>query len=189
MPLLVSRRGFCATAHQQPENKRLATLGLDYIVVGVPVYGCWYRHPQKPARIPTTAEKLLQSFVFPTSVNFRFFLEIKFGVDSSIVLLYISPVKLINLLPLLFLLSCSKENNSEPVDTEDPKHVSANVVGQWKLIAETSSPAYDWNGDGTPETDRFAVYSNCEKERIFNFVQGGTGTADAAPAVTIRLMS
>ena len=43
------------------------------------------------------------------------------------------------------------------------------TTGSWKMTAYTVSPAKDYNGDGTPDTDWFSFYYACEKDNTFTF--------------------
>lgn len=55
------------------------------------------------------------------------------------------------------------------------------ILGNWKLIAGTYSPAYDLNGDGFPDTDGYAVMLPCEKDNITSFLSGGVWKNDEGP--------
>lgn len=55
------------------------------------------------------------------------------------------------------------------------------ILGNWKLTAMIYSPAYDYNLDGTPETDAFAVMQICEKDNIISFLDGGAWKNDEGP--------
>ena len=46
--------------------------------------------------------------------------------------------------------------------------------GQWRIIAHTSNPGFDWNLDGTKETDLYSVYEPCEKDNYVVFKKDGT---------------
>lgn len=81
------------------------------------------------------------------------------------------------ILALLFI-SCNKSPNEDPKPDpvpDDPQNLSTEIIGKWKLSAETSNPAYDWNGDGVAETDVYAVRNSCRNDVGFTFKNDGTG--------------
>lgn len=65
---------------------------------------------------------------------------------------------------LLFLISCSKSENTPAPDNESPI-VSQKLIGTWTMTAQTSSVAWDWDGNGTSETDMYANYDACLKQK------------------------
>lgn len=84
------------------------------------------------------------------------------------------------ILALLFI-SCSKNSNSDqqPEQTpKDPLKLSSKLVGTWKLTAKISNPAFDYTGDGVPESDVYAALPSCYKNLGFTCNQNGTGVLD-----------
>ena len=64
--------------------------------------------------------------------------------------------------------SCSKK--------EDPSDKNRQILlGSWKLVAETSDKAYDWDGNGTLESDRFLLLDPCEQDRVITFSDPAIG--------------
>jgi len=89
-------------------------------------------------------------------------------------------MKFYTLLALCFLpycFACQKSKKEDAVNTDDPKNYTIKLEGNWKLSAQVSDIPYDWNGDGTTETNMWAVWSSCGRDVGFNFISGGTGTA------------
>lgn len=76
----------------------------------------------------------------------------------------------------LLFVSCSKSINDKPVDKDDPKGLGAKLIGNWKLTAQVSEIPYDWDGNGTEETDVFSIYSSCGRDQGFVFNVDGTGS-------------
>ena len=63
------------------------------------------------------------------------------------------------------------EANNEPQGYADSQ-----VVGTWKVTALVSHAPYDWNLDGTPETDIYSTWTACDKDNLFVFDGNKTGT-------------
>lgn len=78
---------------------------------------------------------------------------------------------------IVSLFACRKiYQKSKPAQSsDDPDNLAAQLTGTWKLYAQTSNPENDWNGDGTPETNMYAVYTDCAKDAGFAFVGEGKG--------------
>ncbi|NTS40245.1 hypothetical protein HRG84_04945 [Flavisolibacter sp. BT320] len=80
------------------------------------------------------------------------------------------------LLLLSCLFACSKSSTETPVDKDDPKGQKTKLIGSWKLSAQVTDTPYDFDGDGTNDTDLFAMYSSCGKDQGFVFNADGTGS-------------
>ncbi len=63
------------------------------------------------------------------------------------------------------------EKNNDPQGYADSQ-----VVGVWKITAFSSNAPYDWNGDGSVETNIFNNWTSCEKDNLYQFVGDKTGT-------------
>lgn len=95
------------------------------------------------------------------------------------------------LLSTSVLFSCQKEagfaleaeEGLEEPGTPDPSNTSALLVGVWKMSANTVTPAIDYNGDGTKETNVFPVMENCEKDGIITFTADKNVTEDEGPTI------
>ncbi|MDX5346857.1 MAG: lipocalin family protein, partial [Hymenobacteraceae bacterium] len=48
------------------------------------------------------------------------------------------------------------------------------TAGSWKITAETINPAYDYDGDGTTETDLHALKDPCNQDDIIVFKADNT---------------
>lgn len=68
--------------------------------------------------------------------------------------------------------SCNKNG-----DVQQRTNAEA-ILGNWKLTAMTYTPAYDYNLDGTPENDAYAVMAACEKDNVVSFLSGGAWKND-----------
>jgi hypothetical protein len=67
---------------------------------------------------------------------------------------------------MMFCLACKKESKTSNTDLI--------TSGNWKLSAITVNPGYDYNGDGTIDTDIYALYEPCEKDDYYTFKKNGT---------------
>lgn len=62
-----------------------------------------------------------------------------------------------SLLIAILVLSCSK-------DSENGKSRSELIIGDWQVIKLEASPGYDYDGDGTADTDILQVWEDCNKD-------------------------
>ena len=79
------------------------------------------------------------------------------------------------LFPVFFISACNDhlkiEKNGDPQGYADSQ-----FVGIWKITAINSDVAWDYDGNGTTETNIFATLSACEKDNLYTFVGDKTGT-------------
>lgn len=79
------------------------------------------------------------------------------------------------LFSVLFISSCNDhlkiEKNGDPQGYADSQ-----FVGIWKITAINSDVAWDYDGNGSTETNIFATLSACEKDNLYTFVGNKTGT-------------
>ena len=61
-------------------------------------------------------------------------------------------------------------------NNEPQGYADSQVVGTWKVTAYTSSLPYDWDGNGSLETDIFGTWSSCQQDNLYTFVGDKTGT-------------
>ena len=66
---------------------------------------------------------------------------------------------------LMICVACKKDNKENRMDL-----ISS---GNWKMIAFTVNPGYDYDVDGDIDTDIFAVTDNCEKDNLYLFKTNG----------------
>lgn len=78
------------------------------------------------------------------------------------------------LLALLIFCSCKKESTT-PQPTDYTAQNTALLLGKWQLNASTILPAYDIDGNGTKETDRYAALTVCNRTFVFSFTDGSNG--------------
>jgi hypothetical protein len=79
----------------------------------------------------------------------------------------------ISLIMLLFCLACNKitvERNTNPQGYADSQ-----MVGTWKVISLKSDKPFDWDGNGTKETDIYSTLSPCDKDNLYQFGPSKTG--------------
>lgn len=82
-----------------------------------------------------------------------------------------NPFMAIILCFLFIALSCKKDEKSKT----KPELLTN---GSWHVTAYTVDPAVDWDGDGTDETNVYAIMESCIKDDRTTFVTGGTGELD-----------
>ena len=72
---------------------------------------------------------------------------------------------------LILVLSFSACNDHLKIEkNNDPQgYADSQFVGSWKIMAVSSDVAYDWNNDGSTETDIYSNWSPCEKDNLFTF--------------------
>lgn len=86
-----------------------------------------------------------------------------------------------NLIPylafLLFLFaSCNREHLKIERNNDPQGYADSQVVGNWKITAMTSDVPYDWDQNGSVETDIYNLWSECQKDHLYTFVGDKTGT-------------
>jgi hypothetical protein len=81
----------------------------------------------------------------------------------------------------VFIFACNK-NNAD--DQSNQGYADSQVVGQWKITAFLSNASYDWDGDGSAETDIFNTWTDCEKDNRYEFDSDKTGTFQLSCSVT-----
>ena len=74
----------------------------------------------------------------------------------------------------ILLFSCNDHLEIE-ANNNPQGYADSQVVGEWKITAVHSSIAYDWDGNGTPETDIFNSWSDCDKDHLYTFVGNKSG--------------
>ncbi len=71
-------------------------------------------------------------------------------------------------------IGCSNKENTPAPDNESPI-VAQKLIGVWTMTAQTSSVAWDWDGNGSTETDMYANYDACLKQKGFTISVDKTG--------------
>ena len=74
---------------------------------------------------------------------------------------------------LIIAIGCKKD--------KDSSRMGIITSGTWKLIALSTEPGYDVDGDGHIDTDLFAFYDLCEKDDYFTFKSNGTYEINEGP--------
>ena len=75
-----------------------------------------------------------------------------------------------------FFVACTVASISCKKDKE--KSRSELIVGTWQLTSDSYSPAYDYDGDGTSETEAISLYEACSKDNLIIFNANNTGSFD-----------
>ena len=66
---------------------------------------------------------------------------------------------------LMICIACKKDNKES--------RMNLITAGNWKMIAFTVNPGYDYDGDGDIDTDIFAVTDECERDNLYLFQTNG----------------
>jgi len=72
------------------------------------------------------------------------------------------------------ILSCGKNITVDKND-DIQGYSDSQVIGTWKITAVTSDKPYDWDRNGTKETNIFSTYTACEKDNLYQFFPQKTG--------------
>lgn len=73
------------------------------------------------------------------------------------------------------ILSCNDHLKIEAND--DPQgYADSQFVGTWKITAVTSDVSWDYDNNGTSETNIYLTWSACQKDNLYTFVGDKTGT-------------
>ena len=94
-----------------------------------------------------------------------------------------------SLLYLLFccaFLSACNDHLKIEANNNPQGYADSQVVGAWKITALKSDIAYDWDGNGTPETDIFNSWSACDKDHLYTFVGNKTGVYKINCSTTVN---
>ena len=78
------------------------------------------------------------------------------------------------LLCAVFVSSCYK------IETEAnnlPQGFSVSqIIGTWKILGMSSDKAYDWDGNGTAESDIYSTWPDCQKDNLYQFNSNYSGS-------------
>ena len=61
--------------------------------------------------------------------------------------------------------SCHKKQSEDQITSER----TALLLGSWKLVSMTSDKPFDWDNNGTIETDYYSTLTTCEKDKLITF--------------------
>ena len=75
----------------------------------------------------------------------------------------------------LFIVSCNDHLKIEKND-DPPGFADSQFVGTWKITAVSSSVPWDWDGNGTSESNVYLTWTDCQKDNLYTFVGDKTGT-------------
>lgn len=78
-------------------------------------------------------------------------------------------------------ISCKKDVRNNDNTTTPKTKTELLTTGTWKRTALTSSPAYDWYGDGTFATDVLSVMKPCEKDNFDTYYTNGVIETNEGP--------
>ncbi len=74
----------------------------------------------------------------------------------------------------LILPACEKDDKSKT-------RTELLTSGSWHVTAYTVDPAIDWDGDGTDESNIYAIMEQCIKDDYTTFTADGKGELDEGP--------
>jgi hypothetical protein len=74
-----------------------------------------------------------------------------------------------------FLSSCNDHLKIER-NNDDQGYADSQFVGSWKITAVSADVAWDYDGNGTSETNIWATWTACAKDNLYTFVGDKTGT-------------
>lgn len=77
----------------------------------------------------------------------------------------------------LFILFTSCNDHLKIERNNDPQgYADSQFVGTWKVTAVAADVAWDYDGNGSTETNIYATWSACKKDNLYTFVGDKTGT-------------
>jgi hypothetical protein len=81
------------------------------------------------------------------------------------------------LIPYLLILFTSCNDHLKIDRNNDPQgYADSQFVGTWKITAVIADVAWDYDGNGSTETNIYASWSACKKDNLYTFVGDKTGT-------------
>jgi hypothetical protein len=72
------------------------------------------------------------------------------------------------------LISCNDHLEIE-ANNNPQGYADSQLVGLWKVTGLTSNLPFDWDGNGTTETDVYSTWSDCQKNNLYRFDGNKTG--------------
>jgi len=49
------------------------------------------------------------------------------------------------------------------------------IIGIWKVMGISSDKSYDWDGNGSKETDIYSTWTDCKKDNLYQFNDNYSG--------------
>lgn len=77
---------------------------------------------------------------------------------------------------ILLILSSCKKHNDAVTQPDVTNQNAALLAGTWKYSGRVISPAYDWDGNGTLDTEVYSLYTECQKSYELKLNAAGSGT-------------
>ena len=84
---------------------------------------------------------------------------------------------------VFFITSCNDHLKIE-ANNDPQRYADSQFVGTWKIVAVSSDIAWDWDGNGTTETNIYALWTTCQKDNLYTFIGDKTGTFKLNCSVT-----
>lgn len=75
-----------------------------------------------------------------------------------------------------FISSCNDHLKIEK-NNDKQGYADSQFVGSWKITGVSSSIPWDWDGNGSVESNIYSTWSNCQKDNLYTFVGDSTKTA------------
>ena len=76
----------------------------------------------------------------------------------------------------LFLITSCRDHLKIEQNNDPQQYADSQFVGSWKIVAITSNIPWDWDNNGTTETNILATQSTCVRDNLYTFVGDKTGT-------------
>ncbi len=86
---------------------------------------------------------------------------------------------------VLFLISCSRHPDNN-LNNNPQGYSDSQVVGSWKITGYSSSQPYDWDNDGSVESNIYNSWSDCSKDNLYHFSADKTGLVKTDCATTLQ---
>ena len=84
---------------------------------------------------------------------------------------------------IFFINSCRDHLKIEANDLPQG-YADSQVVGNWKVTAFTADKPYDWDRNGTLETNIYNIWTACQKDNLYSFSADKTATFKTDCATT-----
>lgn len=76
----------------------------------------------------------------------------------------------------ILLLSCTSKIDDNN-DINDPQgYADSQFIGTWKVTAAESDVAWDYDNNGTSETNIYLTWTVCQRDNLYTFAADKTGT-------------
>lgn len=77
---------------------------------------------------------------------------------------------------LLFIFSCTRKMEDDNNINDPQGYADSQFIGTWKVTAVESDVAWDFDNNGTSETNIYLTWTACQKDNLYTFAADKTGT-------------